>query len=85
MPLEFETDKWPFAPAKSADEVEGKCKVRLIVIHSMEAAEKPDTKFFLESVEKTSRSAVGEADRYRSVCDRRRWRTELADKTFLQT
>jgi N-acetyl-anhydromuramyl-L-alanine amidase AmpD len=43
MPLEFETDKWPFVPAKSSHEVPGKRKVRLIVIHSMEAPEKGDT------------------------------------------
>jgi len=43
MPLEFETDKWPFVAAKSCRTVSGKRKVRLIVIHSMEAPEKGDT------------------------------------------
>ena len=44
MPVEFETDKWPFVPAKSSRAVPGgKRLVRLIVIHSMEAPEKGDT------------------------------------------
>lgn len=43
MPIEFETDNWPFVPAKSSHEVEGRREVRLIVIHSMEAPENPDT------------------------------------------
>jgi len=43
MPLDFETDKWPFVPAKSSRAVAGKRNVRLIVIHSMEAPEKGDT------------------------------------------
>jgi len=43
MPLELETDKWPFVPAKSSREVSGQRKVRLIVINSMEAPEKGDT------------------------------------------
>ena len=44
MSVEFETDKWPFVPAKSSRAVPGgKRLVRLIVIHSMEAPEKGDT------------------------------------------
>jgi N-acetyl-anhydromuramyl-L-alanine amidase AmpD len=43
MPLEFETDNFPFVQAKVFKEVSGKRKVRLIVIHSMEAPEKGDT------------------------------------------
>ena len=43
MPLEFETDKFPFVQAKVFKEVTGQRNVRLIVIHSMEAPEKGDT------------------------------------------
>jgi hypothetical protein len=43
MPLEFETDNFPFVKAKFFKEVSGKRNVRLIVIHSMEAPEKGDT------------------------------------------
>jgi hypothetical protein len=39
VPTEFDTDEWPFVPAKSSHAAEGKRKVRLIVIHSMEAPE----------------------------------------------
>jgi N-acetyl-anhydromuramyl-L-alanine amidase AmpD len=43
MPLTFETDNFPFVKAKVFKEVAGKRKVRLIVIHSMEAAETDET------------------------------------------
>lgn len=43
MPLEFETDNFPFVKAKVFKQVPGKRKVRLIVIHSMEAPEKGET------------------------------------------
>ena len=43
MPLEFQTDKFPFVKAKVFREVTSKRNVRLIVIHSMEAPEKGDT------------------------------------------
>ena len=43
MPLEFETDNFPFVKAKFFREVSGKRNVRLIVIHSMEFPEKGDT------------------------------------------
>jgi len=43
MPLDFETDKFPFVQAKVFREVTGERNVRLIVIHSMEAPEKGDT------------------------------------------
>lgn len=43
MPLEFETDNFPFVKAKVFKAVSGKRKVRLIVMHSMEAPEKVDT------------------------------------------
>jgi len=43
MPTEFDTDPWPFVPARSSHEVEGRRNVRLIVIHSMEAPENDDT------------------------------------------
>ena len=43
MPPEFETDNFPFVKANFFKSVTGKRKVRLIVIHSMEAAEKDST------------------------------------------
>ena len=43
MPGEFETDKWPFVQARFFTPVAGKRTIRLIVIHSMEADEKPKT------------------------------------------
>ena len=43
MPPEFETDNFPFVKANFFKLVTGKRKVRLIVIHSMEAAEKDNT------------------------------------------
>ena len=39
----FETDKWPYVPAKYFKKVDGQRRVRLIVIHSMEFPEKGDT------------------------------------------
>jgi N-acetyl-anhydromuramyl-L-alanine amidase AmpD len=39
----FETDNWPFIPAKFFTPVSGKRKVRLIVIHAMQAPEKGET------------------------------------------
>lgn len=43
MPLEFEIDNFPFVPAMYSREFSGTRKIRLIVIHSMEFAEKGDT------------------------------------------
>lgn len=43
MPLEFETDNFPFVKAKHFIKIAGKRHVRLIVIHSMEAFERDDT------------------------------------------
>src|SRR6185295_17141877 len=43
MPLNFETDNFPFVKAKFFQPVTGKRAVRLIVIHSMEFPEKDDT------------------------------------------
>jgi N-acetyl-anhydromuramyl-L-alanine amidase AmpD len=39
MDHHFDTDKWPFVPAKHFTKVEGKRAVRLIVIHDMEFKE----------------------------------------------
>lgn len=57
MATEFETDKWPFVPAKFFRKVDGERRVRLIVIHSMEFPEKGDTaeecaKFFQDPRDK---------------------------------
>jgi len=43
MPPQFETDNFPFVKAHFFKPVSGKRKVRLIVIHSMEAPEKGET------------------------------------------
>lgn len=43
MDSQFETDKWPFIPAKNFTKVAKKRGVRVIVMHSMEAPEKGDT------------------------------------------
>lgn len=43
MSTEFETDNWPFVPAKFFRKTDGEYRVRLIVIHSMEFPEKGDT------------------------------------------
>lgn len=43
MDSQFETDKWPFVPAKNFTKVTKKRGVRVIVMHSMEAPEKGDT------------------------------------------
>ncbi len=43
MDSHFETDRWPFVPAKNFTKVARKRGVRVIVIHSMEAPEKGDT------------------------------------------
>ena len=42
MPREFETDRWPFVQARFFTPVNGGRRIRLIVIHSMEADEKPE-------------------------------------------
>jgi N-acetyl-anhydromuramyl-L-alanine amidase AmpD len=57
MPLKFETDNFPFVPAKFFRKVDGERRVRLIVIHSMEFPEKGDTaescaKFFQDPRDK---------------------------------
>jgi N-acetyl-anhydromuramyl-L-alanine amidase AmpD len=54
----FETDKWPYVPAKHLTKNQGKRNVRLIVIHSMEAPEKGDT---AESVAKYFKTTNREA------------------------
>lgn len=43
MPTQFETDNFPFVKANLFKSVSGKRRVRLIVIHSMEAPEKGET------------------------------------------
>lgn len=41
--MSFETDFWPYVPAKWQNRIDGKRKVRLVVMHSMEAPEKGNT------------------------------------------
>ena len=61
MPIEFETDNFPFVKARHFNKFgPGRRKVRVIVIHSMEAQEKGETaenvaKFF----QNTTRIGVG--------------------------
>lgn len=43
MENQFETDPWPFVPSPNCNKIQNKRKVRVIVIHTMEAAEKGDT------------------------------------------
>ncbi len=43
MDVRFETDRFPFIKARFFRQVEGRRKVRVIVIHSMEAPEKDET------------------------------------------
>ncbi len=43
MDFAFDTDKWPFVPARWFTDVAERRKVRLVVIHSMEAPEKGST------------------------------------------
>lgn len=43
MSTKFETESWPYIPAKWQTPVQGKRDVRLIVIHAMESSEKGET------------------------------------------
>lgn len=43
MANRLEMDKWPFIPAKWQGKTDGRRKVRIVVIHSMESPEKGDT------------------------------------------
>lgn len=39
----FETEKWPYVPARWQTPVQGRREVRVVVVHAMEAQEKPNT------------------------------------------
>lgn len=63
----FETDNWPYVKAKHSTSVANKRGVRLIVIHSMEAAEKGDTaenvaKYFKNTIRQASAHICVDSD-----------------------
>ena len=80
----FETDNWPFVEAKFKVKVDGKRRVRLIVMHSMEFPEKGSTAFgseakaFQEELqEKTTGKKPYRGRNFESIIAKYVWRGQL--------